>query len=62
MSKQKEAASHIRGLLVSRGINLTPRNLTLEDNQKWIIFDNQGQQIGIDAAAGIWKRTSIQSD
>jgi hypothetical protein len=57
-TKQAEAARHIKELLAQRGINISSRNLTLEDNQKWILFEQKGLQVGIDTASGIWIRSS----
>jgi hypothetical protein len=57
-NKQEEAANHLRELLRQRGLNIPSRNLTLEDNQCWIIFERQRCQVGIDAASGMWVRVN----
>jgi hypothetical protein len=56
VNKQSEAVNHIKELISKRGLTIPTRNLTLEDNQKWVIFDYQGKQIGIDMASGVWVR------
>ena len=62
MTKQAEAVNHIKELISKRGLTIHTRNLTLEDNQKWVIFDYQGKQIGIDMTSGVWKRSSADDD
>jgi hypothetical protein len=55
---QTEAANHIKNLLRERGLSLTSRSMTLPDNQRWMIFEHKGKQIGIDSATGVWVRES----
>jgi hypothetical protein len=62
VKKQTEAVNHIKELLSKRGVTVPTRNLTLEDNQKWVIFDYQGKQIGVDMASGVWKRQTPDDD
>jgi hypothetical protein len=61
-NKQAEAASHIRELLMQRGLDIQSHRMTLPDSQQWIIFERNEHQVGIDAASGIWLRESIQND
>jgi hypothetical protein len=56
--RQTEAVHHINGLLRERGFNMTPRHL---GSQRWVIFEHQGKQIGVDAAAGVWVREDESS-
>jgi hypothetical protein len=54
--KQAEATKHIRQLISQQCLNISSRNLTLEDNQRWVIFEHNGKQVGIDSASGVWIR------
>lgn len=56
LQKQAEATKHIRQLFSQRGLNISSRNLTLEDNQRWVIFEYNRKQVGIDSASGVWIR------
>jgi hypothetical protein len=38
VKKQAEAANHIQELLNKAGYSISPRKITLEDNQHWIIL------------------------
>jgi hypothetical protein len=62
VKKQAEAANHIQELLNKAGHFISPRKITLEDNQHWIIFEHNKRQIGIDSASGVWVRESIRED
>jgi hypothetical protein len=62
MRKQAEAVKHIRELLEARNLKIQLRTLTLEDQQKWIIFQHQDKQIGIDSVSGVWIRGSVHDD
>ena len=57
--KQSEAANHIRGLLKERGFDIAPRQVT---ETRWLVFEQQGRQIGVDPAAGVWVRDSAAGD
>jgi hypothetical protein len=61
-NKQAEAANHIRGLLMQRGLDIKSHRLTLPDNQQWVILEHEGRQVGIDSASGVWVRASIRHD
>jgi hypothetical protein len=61
-NKQAEAANHIQELLDKAGYCISPRKITLEENQHWIIFEYKERQIGIDSASGVWVRESIRDD
>jgi hypothetical protein len=61
-NKQAEAAKHIQELLNKAGYSISPRRLTLEDHQHWIILELNQRQIGIDSASGVWVRESIRHD
>jgi hypothetical protein len=61
-AKQAEAASHIKELLIQRGFDIPSRQMSLEDNQRWIVFELGERQIGIDAASGVWVRASIRDE
>lgn len=61
-TKQSEAASHIRELLLERGFDIPSRKITLEDNQQWTVFERGERQIEIDSASGVWVRASIRDD
>jgi hypothetical protein len=54
VKKQAEAANHIQELLNKAGYRISPRKITLEDNQHWILFELNERQIGIDSASGVW--------
>lgn len=56
--KQSEAANYIERLLIERGFNVPSRQLV----NRWIVFEYQGKQIGIDLAAGVWVRDSESDD
>lgn len=58
LSKQLQAASHIKGLLEQRGCNVSSRLLRLEDDQQWMIIESRKGQVGIDVASGVWVRSS----
>jgi hypothetical protein len=58
VKKQAEAANHIQELLNKAGYCISPRKITLEDNQHWIILEHNQRQIGIDSASGVWVRES----
>ena len=62
MTKQAEAAKHIKDLLGQRSITIPSRTITLEDNQRWIIFEYQGRQVGIDSVSGVWIRVNERAD
>jgi len=55
--KQARAASHIRELLLQRGVNIPSQSVAMGDEQ-WVVFEYEGRQIGIDPASGIWVRES----
>ena len=54
--KQIEAANLINQLLTQRGLNISSRNLTLEENQLWVVFEHRGRQVGIDSGSAVWVR------
>ena len=56
--KQAKGASHIRELLMQRGFDIPSRSMTLDDNQRWTVFERDGRQVGVDPASGIWLRES----
>ena len=62
MTKQTEAVNHIQDLLNKAGYFISPRKITLEGNQHWIILEYRERQIGIDSASGVWVRESIRDD
>ena len=55
--KQSKAASHIRELLIQRGIDIPSQSVTVSDKQ-WTVFEHEGKQVGIDPTSGIWVRES----
>jgi len=55
---QTEAVNHIEKLLIERGFNVPSRQLV----NRWIVFEYQGKQIGIDLGAGVWVRGSEAHD
>ena len=55
--KQATAASHIRELLIQRGIDLPSRSANIAD-QQWAVFEHGGKQVGIAPNSGIWLRES----
>jgi hypothetical protein len=61
-TKQLEAANHIKELLIQRGFDIPSRQMSLEDNQRWTVFERGERQIGIDAASGVWVRTSLRDE
>lgn len=62
LEKQVEAVNHIKEFLSNRGLNIPFRNLTLEDNQLWVVWEHKGRQIGVDSASGVWVRKSELHD
>lgn len=62
LKKQAEAASHIRELLIQRGLDVSSRQMTLEDNQHWTVYHCGEREIGIDKASGVWVRASIRDE
>jgi hypothetical protein len=58
LAKQTEAARHLREVLKNRGFAITPRSITLEDDQRWVVFERGERQTGVDAASGVWVRAS----
>lgn len=61
-TKQVEAAIHIRELLAGRGFDIPSRPLSLPDGQRWIVFEHNGRQVGVDGVSGIWVRESSGHD
>jgi hypothetical protein len=51
---QTEAVNHIKRLLKERGLDLTSRT----DNQRMVIFEHKGRQLGVDSTSGVWVRES----
>jgi hypothetical protein len=51
---QTEAVNYIRKLLRERRLDLPSRNLARPDNQRWVIFEHKGKQLGVDSASGVW--------
>jgi hypothetical protein len=62
VKKQAEAANHIQELLNKAGYSVSPRKITLEDEQHWLLFQYKERQIGIDSASGVWMRESERHD
>jgi hypothetical protein len=60
--KQTQAAGHMRELLRGRGIDIPSRRMTIPDGQHWVVFERDKRQVGIDAASGIWLRSSESED
>jgi len=60
--KQTTAVSHIRKLLLERGIDLVSRHLQLADGRQWLVFERNGRQVGVDAASGLWLRGSAEEE
>lgn len=58
--KQATAASHIRELLIQRGVDLPSRSVSVND-QQWTVFERGGKQVGIAPNSGIWLRDSDDS-
>jgi len=58
--KQTEAVSRIQGLLLQRGFDIPSRIIALDDNQRWMILEHRGRQIGVDATSGVWVRASTR--
>lgn len=56
--KQTKAVSHIRALLLERGVEVPSRISAMANGQRWVVFELHGRQIGIDPASGIWQRES----
>ena len=56
-TKQAEAASHVRTLLLKQGVDISSRNITLEGDQQWTVFEYKQRQVKVDSASGIWVRT-----
>jgi hypothetical protein len=56
---QTEAVNYIKGLIRERGFNISSRSV---GDQRWIIFEHQGRQLGVDAASGVWIRESEGHD
>jgi len=57
-AKQTEAVTFIRSLLKQRNLDIPSHNMTLPDNQHWVIFEHKNRQIGVDSASGVWIRAS----
>ena len=55
--KQSKAASHIRELLMQRGIDIPSQSVPVGD-KRWAVFEHEGKQVGIDPTSGIWVRES----
>jgi hypothetical protein len=62
LTKQAEAARHIRELLIQRGLDVSSRQMILEDNQHWTVFQYGERHLGIDTASGVWVRSSIRDE
>jgi len=59
---QARAASHIRELLIQRGLDIPSRRVRLAADQEWVIFERNERQLGVDAASGIWLRNSVNEE
>ena len=57
--RQAEAVNHIRGLLRERGFDIPSRPL---GGQRWVVFEYEGRQIGVDSASGVWIRKTDKDD
>ena len=57
--KQAKAASNIQKLLIERGFDIPSRRMALAGNRRWLVFERNGRQVGVDAASGIWLRESV---
>ena len=55
---QAEAVNHIKNLLRERGLDIPSRT----DNQRRVIFEHNGRQLGVDSTSGVWVRESEGSD
>ena len=53
---QTEAVNHIKGLLRERGLTIPTR----PDHQRWIVFEKEGKQIGVDTSSGVWIRQTAE--
>jgi hypothetical protein len=60
--KQSEAVNQIKEFLSKRGLEIASRNLTLEDNQRWVVFEYRSRQVGVDGVSGIWLRESLHHE
>ena len=61
-TRQAEAISHIRELLLKQGVDIPSRSITLKGDQGWAMFEHHSKQLGIDADAGVWVRESELDD
>ena len=52
--KQVEAATHIRATLAERGYDIPSRSISVNDNERWLVFELNGRRVGIDPASGVW--------
>jgi hypothetical protein len=59
--KQSKAASHIREQLLVKGFDIPSRTVSVND-QRWVVFEHGGKQVGIDVTSGIWLRESDESE
>ena len=60
--KQSEAVNQIKEFLSKRGLEIASRNLTLEGNQRWVVFEHGSRQVGVDSVSGIWLRESLHDE
>lgn len=44
-----------------KGFDIPSRTVSVND-QRWMVFEHGGKQIGIDATSGIWLRESDESE
>lgn len=58
MNRQTEAARYIRNVLIKQGFDLEYREVIVEDDQQWLVFEQGERQIAIDSASGIWVKGS----
>ena len=61
-NRQSEAVTCMRELLNQRSLFVLSRNMSLPDNQKWIVFTRGGRQVGVDMASGVWVREDVRAD
>lgn len=59
---QLEVVSHIRGLLVQRGVQIPSRSIRVMNEENWLVFDHGQRSVAVDRESGVWQRDSPETD
>jgi hypothetical protein len=55
--RQADAARYIQKYIEERQLQIVPSKIN-----RWVVFEHQGKQLGIDLSSGVWIRASELED